>query len=98
MQGVNTTATTHDTTSARRTTANSVKEYSPAVLLAKPTGKKPTTETSVPVSIGNAVEVYANVAAANFVAPSSSFFTIISTAIIASSTRRPSAITSAPSE
>jgi hypothetical protein len=92
------TATTHDTSSAMLTTANNVKQYSPAPLLANPTGRNPATDTSVPVSIGNAVDVYANVAARNLSQPSSIFFTIISTAIIASSTSRPSAMISAPSE
>jgi hypothetical protein len=39
------------------TTANSEKQYSPAPLCAKPTGTKPAMVTSVPVSIGKAVEV-----------------------------------------
>jgi hypothetical protein len=34
-----------------------VKVYSPAPLLLRPIGMKPATVTSVPVSIGNAVEV-----------------------------------------
>ena len=51
------TATTHDTSSAMVTTANSVKQYSPAPLFANPTGRNPATDTSVPVSMGNAVEV-----------------------------------------
>ena len=33
--------------------------YSPALALANPTGRKPAAVTSVPVSIGNAVEVQA---------------------------------------
>ena len=37
--------------------------YSPALDLAKPTGRKPAAVTSVPVSIGNAVELQAKVAA-----------------------------------
>ena len=57
VSGVNSTATTHDTTSAMPTTANSEKQYSPAPLWAKPTGTKPAMVTSVPVSIGKAVDV-----------------------------------------
>jgi hypothetical protein len=38
-------------------TTNSVKVNSPAALLLRPTGMKPATVTSVPVSIGKAVEV-----------------------------------------
>ena len=57
VSGVNSTATTQETTSAMPTTANSVKQYSPAPLWAKPTGTKPATVTSVPVSMGKAVEV-----------------------------------------
>ena len=43
--------------SAIVTTANSENVYSPAAERAKPIGMKPATVTSVPVSIGNAVEV-----------------------------------------
>ena len=78
------------------TTANIEKVYSPAALLAKPTGTKPAAVTSVPVSIGKAVEVYAKVAARTLSMPSSSLVTIISTVIMASSTSRPSAMISAP--
>ncbi len=80
------------------TTAKRVKQYSPAPLLANPTGRNPMTVTSVPVSLGNAVAVYANAAALKRSKPSSSLRIIISTAMIASSTRRPSAMTRAPSE
>jgi len=38
-------------------TQNSVLTYSPAALCAKPTGINPATVMSVPVNIGNAVEV-----------------------------------------
>jgi hypothetical protein len=55
--GAKMTATIHDTSSEIATTANSVKQYSPAALFANPTGRKPATDTSVPVSIGNAVDV-----------------------------------------
>ena len=54
--GANSTATTHDTSIATAITANRVKVYSPAELLLRPMGTKPATVTSVPVSIGNAVE------------------------------------------
>ncbi len=50
----------------------------------------------MPVSIGNAVEVHAKVAARARSKPCSIFTTIISTAMMASSTRSPSAMTSAP--
>lgn len=52
----------------------------------------------MPVSIGNAVLVYANAAARARMKPCSSFTAIISTAMIASSTSRPSASTSVPSD
>ena len=39
------------------TTAKIEKVYSPAPLFAKPIGTNPATVTSVPVSIGKAVEV-----------------------------------------
>ena len=55
--GVNSTATTHEISSAAAITANSVKVYSPAELPFSPIGTKPATVTSVPVSMGKAVEV-----------------------------------------
>ncbi|MNP21044.1 hypothetical protein D3C76_1136490 [compost metagenome] len=55
--GANNTATIHDTIMATAMTANRVKVYSPAELALRPMGTKPATVTSVPVSIGNAVEV-----------------------------------------
>ena len=39
------------------TTAKIEKVYSPAMLRAKPMGTKPATVTSVPVSMGKAVDV-----------------------------------------
>ena len=72
--------------------------YSPVLDLASAIGRKPATVTSVPVSIGNAVLVYANAAARMRIQPCSIFTAIISTAMIASSTSRPSASTSVPSE
>ena len=57
ITGANSTATTHDTSIATAITANRVKVYSPAELALRPIGTKPATVTSVPVSIGNAVEV-----------------------------------------
>ena len=53
--GVNRTATSQDTTSAIAITANREKQYSPALLRAKPMGMKPAIVTRVPVSIGKAV-------------------------------------------
>ena len=55
--GENTTATIQDAISAMATTAKIEKVYSPAALRAKPIGTNPATVTSVPVSIGKAVEV-----------------------------------------
>ncbi len=56
-RGANRTATSQDTISAMATTAKIANVYSPAALRAKPMGTKPAIVTSVPVSIGNAVEV-----------------------------------------
>ena len=55
--GENTTATIQDANSAIATTAKIEKVYSPAALWAKPIGTNPATVTSVPVSMGKAVEV-----------------------------------------
>ena len=79
------------------TTQKMFPAYSPLVDLAKPTGRKPAAVTSVPVSIGKAVLSHAADAADNRSRPSSIFTIIISTAMMASSTRRPSAMMSAPS-
>ncbi|MCY1306299.1 hypothetical protein D9M70_561540 [compost metagenome] len=57
MIGVSSTATSQDTMSAKPITRNSDRAYSPDELLAKPTGIKPAIVTSVPASIGNAVDV-----------------------------------------
>ena len=92
------TATNHEATSATAMTANSEKQYWPVLLAAKPIGRKPKTVTRVPVSMGKAVEVKAKVAALILSMPSSIFEIIISVVIIASSTRRPSAMMRAPSE
>ena len=94
---MNTTATIQEAISARPTTQKMPPAYSPALDLAKPTGRKPAAVTKVPVSIGNAVEVQAKVAARARSQPCSIFTTIISMVMIASSTKRPSAIMSAPS-
>ena len=94
---MNTTATSHEAISARPTTQKMPPAYSPELDLAKPTGRKPAAVTSVPVSIGNAVEVQAKVAARARSQPCSIFTTIISMAMMASSTSRPSAMMSAPS-
>ena len=92
------TAANHDSTSATVVTANIANVYSPATDFASPTGRKPAAVIRVPVSIGIAVDRYAKPAASNFEKPSSSLRTIISTAMIASSTSSPSAMISAPSE
>ena len=55
--GVKITATSHDRMSEIAMTTKSEKVYSPALLLFSPIGRKLATVTSVPVSIGNAVEV-----------------------------------------
>ena len=94
---MNTTATNQDAISASPTTQKMPPAYSPVLELAKPTGRKPAAVTSVPVSIGNAVEVQAKVAALARSKPCSIFTTIISIAMMASSTRSPSAMMSAPS-
>ena len=52
--GAKITATSQDTSSAMVTTANSVKQYSPAELAAKPIGTKPAIVTTVPVSMAAA--------------------------------------------
>ena len=72
--------------------------YSPEVDLAMPTGRKPAAVTRVPVSMGKAVEVQAKVAAFMRDQPASSFTTMVSTAMMASSTRRPRERMRAPSE
>ena len=55
--GAKITATTQETSSEVAMTTKSVKVYSPAALAFRPTGMKLATVTSVPVSIGKAVEV-----------------------------------------
>ena len=59
---------------------------------------KPAAVTRVPVSIGKAVEVQAKLAARIRSQPSSSFTTMVSMEMMASSTSRPSGRISAPSE
>jgi hypothetical protein len=86
---VNTTATIQDRISEIPTTWKSENTYWPAFDLAKPIGRNPAAVMSVPVSIGNAVAVYAKVAARARSQPCSSFSAIISTAMIASSTSSP---------
>ncbi len=56
-RGANSAATIHDAISAMATTAKIEKVYSPAALRANPMGTNPATVTSVPVSLGKAVEV-----------------------------------------
>ena len=98
VSGENRIATTHEHSRAISTTANREKQYSPALDAAKPTGINPAIITRVPVSIGNAVVVNARVAACRRESPASRRETMVSTVIMASSTSRPSAIISAPSE
>ncbi len=54
---MNSTATIQERISEVAITTNRVKVNSPAALALSPTGMKPATVTSVPVSIGKAVEV-----------------------------------------
>lgn len=72
--------------------------YSPVDDCAVAIGRKPATVTSVPESMGNAVELKANEAAFIRSQPCSILDDIISTAIIASSTNKPSANINAPSD
>ena len=53
-RGAKITATSQDTSSAMVTTANRVKQYSPAELAAKPIGTKPAMVTTVPASMATA--------------------------------------------
>ena len=55
--GVNSAATHHDAISAMPTTAKIEKVYSPAALRAKPMGTNAAIVTSVPASLGKAVEL-----------------------------------------
>ena len=98
ITGAKMTATNHEAMSAMATTVNREKQYCPVLLAAKPIGRKPKMVTSVPVSMEKAVEVKAKVAAFTFSMPSSILEIIISIVIMASSTRRPSAMMSAPKE
>src|SRR5882762_9307873 len=95
--GVKITATNQEATSAIATIQKMPPAYSPTAELAKPIGRKPAAVTSVPVSIGNAVDSQAKDAARTRSQPCSIFTTIISTAMMASSTNSPSAMISAPS-
>ena len=72
--------------------------YSPAELALNAIGMKPATVTRVPISIGFAVDVKANVAALSVLSPASSRPTVDSTVIMASSTSSPSAMINAPRE
>ena len=90
------TATNHETISAIATTQKMPPAYSATAEAAKPTGMNPAAVTSVPVSIGKAVMSQAAPAARVRSQPSSVFTTIISMAMIASSTSSPSAMISAP--
>src|ERR687892_2720904 len=83
---------------AKPTIQKMLPAYSPALDWAKPTGMKPTTVTSVPESMGAAVWLQAKAAAWMRSMPSSIFTTIISMAMMASSTSRPRARMRAPSE
>ena len=95
---MNTTATIQLSSSAIVTTWKIERVYSPVPDCAVAIGRKPAAVTSVPVNIGNAVLEYAKLAALRRSRPCSIFTAIISTAMMASSTSRPSARISAPSE
>ena len=56
-RGVNRAATHHDPIKAMATTAKIEKVYSPAALWAKPIGTNAAIVTSVPASLGKAVEL-----------------------------------------
>jgi len=95
---VKVTATIQETISAVATTQKMPPAYSPTAERAKPIGTKPTAVASVPQNMGAAVTVQAWAAAFATSQPSSSFTSMDSIAMIASSTRSPSAMISAPSE
>ena len=59
MIGANSTATIHEITSETAITTNSENVYSPAAEEFSPMGMNPATVTSVPDSIGKAIEVQA---------------------------------------
>ena len=90
------TATIHEQINVIPTTQKIPPAYSPEVERAKPTGRKPATVIRVPENIGKAVLVQANVAASSRLHPCSIFTAIISTAMIASSTKSPKARIKAP--
>ena len=96
--GATMTDTAHDSNSAIATTQNMSRQNSLATPFENATGMKPAQVISVPVSIGLAVTLNAWQAASNLDSPRSSCTLIISTAIIASSTKSPSAIISEPSD
>ncbi len=87
-----------DTSSDSVTTWKIERVYSPVPDSAVAMGRKPAAVISVPVSIGKAVLVQAKPAAFKRLKPCSILIAIISTAMMASSTIRPSASTSAPRE
>ncbi len=60
---MNTTAATHEISSAMVTTWKIERVYSPVLEAAVAIGRKPAAVTRVPVSIGNAVLSHANAAA-----------------------------------
>src|SRR5260370_33539810 len=68
--GVNVTATTHEVSRAIQTTQKRFLQYSPAPDAAKPTGISPMIVTSVPASMGAAVGLHAELAAAMRAQPS----------------------------
>ena len=86
-----------ETRSEIETTQKMPLVYSPVEDCAMPTGKNPAAVTSVPVSMGKAVVSQAKAAAFTLSQPCSIFTTIISTAMIASSTRSPNEMIRAPS-
>ena len=90
--------TTHENSTAVPTIQKMPPAYSPVVDWEKPIGMKAATVTSAPVSRGIAVAAYEKAAAFRRSQPSSIFTTIISTAMMPSSTSRPSAMISDPSE
>jgi hypothetical protein len=93
---VKVTATSQETSRAKARTQKMLPAYSPTPERAKPMGTKPMTVTRVPLNMGAAVTVQAWAAARSRSQPSSIFTSIISMAMMASSTRRPRAMMRAP--
>src|SRR5881392_2678926 len=88
----------HENRTAAPTIQKMPPAYSPVVDFEKPIGMKPAAVISAPVRRGIAVDEYDKAAAFVRSQPTSILETIISMAMMESSTRRPSAMISEPSE